>query len=46
MTISITLTPDQERQVEELARQSSKDPSAYVHDVVTGESARLSRSRS
>jgi hypothetical protein len=35
MTISITLTSDQERQLQELARQSGKDPSAYVNDVVT-----------
>jgi hypothetical protein len=35
MTISITLTPDQERQLEELARQSGKDTSAYVNVVVT-----------
>ena len=34
MTISISLTPDQERQLEELARQNGKDPSVYVHDVV------------
>jgi hypothetical protein len=34
MTISITLTPDQERQLEALARQSGKDPSVYVNDVV------------
>lgn len=35
MTISITLTPDQERTLEELARQDGKDPSVYVNDVVT-----------
>ena len=34
MTISITLTPDQERKLAELARQHGKDPSAYVHEVV------------
>jgi predicted transcriptional regulator len=34
MTISITLTPDQQRKLEELARQRGKDPSAYVHEVV------------
>jgi hypothetical protein len=34
MTISITLTPDQERTLEELARQDGKDPSVYVNDVV------------
>ncbi|HMF35830.1 MAG TPA: hypothetical protein VKF17_04295 [Isosphaeraceae bacterium] len=35
MSITITLTPDQEQKLEELARQSGKDPSVYVHDVVT-----------
>ena len=35
MTISITLTPDQERKLEALARQNGKDPSAFVSDVVT-----------
>ena len=35
MTISITLTPDQERKLEELANQSGKDPSSYVSDMVT-----------
>jgi hypothetical protein len=35
MTIRITLTPDQERQLEELARQNGKDPSAYANDVLT-----------
>jgi hypothetical protein len=34
MTISITLTPDQERTLAELARQRGKDPSTYVHEVV------------
>jgi hypothetical protein len=34
MTISITLTPDQERTLEELARQHGKDPSVYVNDLV------------
>jgi hypothetical protein len=34
MTISITLTPDQERQLDALARESGKDPSAYINDVV------------
>lgn len=34
MIISITLTPDQERKLAELARQRGKDPSAYVHEVV------------
>ena len=35
MTISITLTPDQERTLKELARQDGKDPSVYVSDMVT-----------
>ena len=35
MTISITLTPDQERKLEALARQNGQDPSAYVNDMVT-----------
>jgi predicted DNA-binding protein len=35
MTISITLTPDQERKLEALARQNGQDPSSYVNDVVT-----------
>ena len=35
MSITITLAPDQEQKLEELARQSGKDPSVYVHDVVT-----------
>jgi hypothetical protein len=35
MTISITLTPEQERQLEELARQSGKDTSAYINELVT-----------
>jgi predicted DNA-binding protein len=35
MTISITLTPDQERILEDLARQNGKDPSVYVNDVIT-----------
>jgi predicted DNA-binding protein len=34
MTIRITLTPDQERKLEELARRRGKDPSVYVRDVV------------
>ncbi len=33
--ITITLTPDQEQKLAELARLSGKDPSVYVHDVVT-----------
>jgi len=32
-TISITLTADQERQLEELARLKGKDPAAYVNGV-------------
>ncbi len=35
MSITISLTPEQEQKLEELARQSGKDPSDYVHDVVT-----------
>jgi hypothetical protein len=35
MTISVTLTPDQERKLEALARQNGKDPSAFVSDMVT-----------
>jgi hypothetical protein len=35
MTISITLTPEQERRLEELAQQSGKDPANYVSDMVT-----------
>ena len=35
MTISITLTPDQERKLEVIARRNGKDPSAYVNEVVT-----------
>src|SRR5208282_3311397 len=35
MSITISLTPNQEQKLEELARQSGKDPSVYVHDVVT-----------
>ena len=34
MTINITLTPEQERTLQDLARQSGKDPAAYVHKVV------------
>ncbi len=34
MTVSIDLNPEQERQLEELARQRGKDPSAYVSDLV------------
>ena len=35
ISITISLTPDHEQKLEELARQSGKDPSDYVHDVVT-----------
>ncbi|MGO9916003.1 MAG: hypothetical protein ACLQIB_15015 [Isosphaeraceae bacterium] len=35
MTININLTPDQERQLEELARQNGKEPAAYINDVLT-----------
>jgi hypothetical protein len=35
MTIQISLTPDQERQLSELARRNGKEPSVYVNDVVT-----------
>jgi len=35
MTLSITLTADQERQLGELARRKGKDPAAYVSDVLT-----------
>ena len=35
MTINITLTPEEERKLAELARASGKDPAAHVHDVVT-----------
>jgi hypothetical protein len=35
VTLSITLTPDQERQLGELARQEGKDPAAYASDVLT-----------
>jgi len=34
MTISITLTPDQERKLEAIARSTGKDPSVYVNDMV------------
>ncbi len=34
MTIHITLTPDQERTLQDLARQSGKEPAAYVQDVL------------
>jgi hypothetical protein len=35
MTIHISLTPDQERQLSELARRNGKEPSVYVNDIVT-----------
>jgi hypothetical protein len=35
MTIHISLTPDQERQLSDLARRNGKEPSVYVNDVVT-----------
>ena len=34
MTISITLTPEQERTLQDLARQSGKDHAAYIREVV------------
>jgi len=41
MTISITLTPDQERRLQELAHQSGKDPSNYVSDMITAHLERV-----
>src|SRR5690349_17846423 len=35
MTISLDLTPEQQRELEDLARRSGKDPSAYVNEVLT-----------
>jgi hypothetical protein len=35
MSIHITLTPEQERKLAELARARGKDPAAHAHDVVT-----------
>jgi hypothetical protein len=35
MSIQITLTPDQERKLAELARASGNDQAAHAHDVVT-----------
>jgi predicted transcriptional regulator len=35
MSISITLTPDEERKLAELARACGKDPAAHAHDIVT-----------
>jgi hypothetical protein len=34
MSIEITLTPEQERKLVELARARGKDPAAHAHDVV------------
>ncbi len=35
MSISITLTPAEERKLGELARARGKDPAGYAHDVVS-----------
>jgi hypothetical protein len=35
MSISITLTPAEERKLAELARAKGKDPAGYAHDVVS-----------
>jgi hypothetical protein len=35
MSISITLTPAEERKLAELARANGKDPASYAHDVVS-----------
>jgi hypothetical protein len=35
MSILITLTPEEERKLAELARARGKDPAAHAHDVVT-----------
>jgi hypothetical protein len=35
MSIHITLTPEEERKLGELARARGKDPAAHAHDVVT-----------
>jgi hypothetical protein len=35
MSILITLTPEEERKLAELARTRGKDPAAHAHDVVT-----------
>jgi hypothetical protein len=35
MSITISLTSNHEQKLEELTHQSGKDPSLYVHDVVT-----------
>ena len=34
MTIHITLTPEEERKLGELARAQGKDPASHAHDVV------------
>ncbi len=34
MSIQITLTPEEERKLTELARARGKDPAAHAHDVV------------
>jgi predicted transcriptional regulator len=34
MSIHITLTPEEERKLAELARARGKDPAAHAHDVV------------
>jgi hypothetical protein len=33
--LQITLTPEEERKLAELARMRGKDPAAHAHDVVT-----------
>jgi predicted transcriptional regulator len=35
MSIHITLTPEEERKLAELARARGKDPAAHAHDAVT-----------
>ena len=35
MTITITLTPEEERKLADLARARGQDPAAHAHDVVT-----------
>ena len=35
MSIHITLTPEEERRLTELARARGKDPAAHAHDAVT-----------
>jgi hypothetical protein len=34
MTITLNLTPDQQRKLEKLARQRGQDPSSYLHEVL------------